>query len=98
MAASRTFSPYFNVLSRRLLLAFAPCNLIPARYRSSIFVISPEKPHIHMHRRHIDARVQHQRHPHCLKGAAGQLGSVGSSRRRQGIAHHMRKIDTAALE
>ena len=43
-------------------------------------------------------RMQHERHPHCLKPFAGELRAALCGRRRHLITEHMRKTDTRLLE
>ena len=42
--------------------------------------------------------MQHQRHAHGLEAAPGELRAVRGGRGGHAVAHHVRKIDPAALE
>src|SRR5882672_163938 len=58
-----------------------------------------EKAHVHVHGRHEGvARVQHQRHAHCLEAAAREVRARRARGRGQLPAFHAREIHPAALE
>jgi len=68
-------------------------------YRGFAVLQCNEAAHVHVHRRHVRiARMQHQRYAHRFPLPAGEFGAVGTRRRWQPAAQHVREVHPAAFQ